>query len=175
MKRKGIISRVWLAAALLLCLSRAQAQEAVPCLIFTGNAGAEQCLDLAKFSRIAFGEDGMTVSSPNGGTEDVFLSYSEYNRFKIGDAVPTASAGIDVAESDAGSCMRFDAESKSLIVDSASEQTFKIGIFGVSGMLIATAEMSAGQALAVDALQPGTYVAVASNGESKFSLKFKLN
>ncbi len=176
MKLNRIIALGWLTGSLLGGYCYATAQDEVPCLIFTGRSDTEQRIDLAKLNRITFDSDGMTVSSSkNSGAQDVRLLYSLFNRIEIGDAVPTGSAGIEEIGIDENSRLLFHADEKSILLESASELPYEIGIFSLKGTLIATSRMCAGQHLSLEQLPTGAYIAVATNGESKLTLKFILN
>lgn len=175
MKTNRITTIGWLAALLISCFFPAKAQEATPCLIFTGNSDTPYNIALDKLNRVTFGDDGFIVSSSSDTAQpEVTLLYSLFNRLKVGDAVPTAStpAGINDIEADGNSCLRYLADSKTIVLDSTSDEPYSIGIFSLNGMLIATSKMSAGQSLSVESLTAGSYIAVAFNGNSKLTVKF---
>ncbi len=149
------------------------AQNPVPCLIFTGHAGTEHCLDLAKQNRIHFDVDGMTISPTESNTaESIFLSYSDYNHFRIGLGIPKTPSGTDALEINAGYRLVFIPETKSIRLESLSESPYDIGIYNTIGSLIATSRMLASDDLSVATLNPGVYIAVAENEESRLTLKF---
>lgn len=153
----------------------AQAETKVPCLIFTGASDTEQCIDLEKQNRITFTDAGMTVSSPKDHSiPDVQLSYTLFNHIEIGDAVPTTSSGVDEIVTDTDSRLLFVSDTKSIVIESASEIPYSLCIFSLKGTLIAMSNVSAGQSLSVEALAPGVYIAVAANDESQLTLKFIL-
>lgn len=172
-----IIALVWLAGSLFCGFCQVKAADTVPCLIFTGNSDAEQCIDLAKLNRITFGEDGMTISSSkDNSVQEVQLLYSLYRHLEIGEAIPTdISTAIDEIGVDEKSRLLFHSDTKSIKLESSSELPYDIGIFSLKGILLATSRLYAGQSLSVEALNTGVYVAVATNGESKLILKFILN
>lgn len=175
MKRNHIAAFGCLTGLLISCFCTAKAQDAVPCLIFTGNSETSYCIDLNKLNRITFGEDEFTVSSSGDSSQpDVTLLYSLYNRLEIGDAVPTDPAGVNAVEADGDSQLRYMADMKSIVLGSSVDGPYSIGIFSLQGTLIATSKMSAGQTLYVGSLPAGSYIAVASNGNSKLTLKFIL-
>lgn len=175
MKQKRIISVGWLSGLLLLCVCPANAQDEVPCLIFTGNSDSEYCIDLSKLNRITFGDEGMTISSStDSNSPDVTLLYALYNHLKIGDAIPTDASGVETVKAEDNSQLKFDFNTKSLLLETPSSSTYSLGIFRLNGMLIATSSMKAGQSLSLEALSAGTYIAVATNGESQISVKLKL-
>ena len=172
MKRNYIFALGWLSGLMLTCFASAKAQQTVPCLIFTGHSDTVHSIDLSKLNRISFDDDGMTVSSDDDSAQDVKLLYSLFYHIEIGEAVPTDATGVDAvaAESDAG--LRYSAANESLVMESASDKPYSIGIFSLNGTLIATAKMSAGESLYVGSLSAGSYIAVASDGKSQFTIKF---
>lgn len=174
MKNKPILVAGMLAASMLCGYCGANAQEGVPCLIFTGTSENARCLDLAKLNRITFGKDGMTVSSSKDGTaQEVSLLYSLFHHLEIGEASPSETTGLDSEALD-DSRLVFHPDTKSIVIDSPSEGVFSVGVFNSGGTLLATSQLRAGQILAVDALPSGVYVAVATDGETKLTLKFVL-
>ena len=162
---------VWL---LMFCgFCNARAETKVPCLIFTGASDTEQCFDLEKQNRITFTDAGMIVSSSKDtGIPDVQLPYTLFNHIEVSDAVPTESSGVIDIVSDTYSRLVFDSDTKSVMIKSISETPYSIGIFSVKGTLIAMSEVRAGQSLSVEELVAGVYVAIATGGESKLTLKF---
>ncbi len=173
MKRNHIAAFGWFTGLLLSGSCTATAQDAVPCLIFTGSSDTSYCIDLSKLNRVTFGDEGMTVSSSSDdGQPEVTLLYSLYNRLQIGDAVPTDPAGIEAVEVAGDSSLRFISDTESIVLNSTSENPFTIGIFGLNGTLIASSRMTAGQSLYVGSLAQGSYIAVASDGNIKLTIKF---
>ena len=176
MKRNHIIRVGWLTGVFISCVCSANAQEIVPCLIFTGNSDLTNCIDLSKFNRITFGDDEMTISSSKESVEtDVTLQYSLFNHLEIGEAIPTDISSVKIIESEGSAQLRYIADTKSLLLESSSDKPYSLGIFSLTGSLIATSKMSASQSLSVEALSEGTYIVVATNGESRLTLKFILN
>lgn len=175
MKSNHISAFGWLTALLISGFSVAKAQDAVPCLIFTGNSDTPYNIDLDKLNRVTFGDDGFIVSSSSDSSQpEETLLYSLYNRLAIGDAVPSIPTGIDGIEADVNTCLRYMSDTKSIVLDATADTPYSIGIFSINGVLIATSNMSAGQSLNVSSLPTGSYIAVASNGNSKLTLKFIL-
>ena len=145
----------------------------VPCLIFSGNSGTRQSLDLSRLNRISFDDDGFTVSSSNGGSEeDVRLLYSLFNHIEIGDDVPSDDAAIDENLVSSDSKLLFISEERSLKIESPSTNHFAVGIFNLNGVLVATSKMYANDNLSLEMLSPGAYIAVATDSKSKLILKF---
>lgn len=150
----------------------ARAQDSVPCLIFTGNADTEHCIDLADKNRIYITPDGMRVSSQEEDPSAEVLSFSNYHRFSIGMRSPETLTGTDNLFSDGTSSLVFLSDTKSILLKSLKESAFSIGIHNLSGMLIATSSMHSGQSLALESLPAGMYIATATDGETNLMLKF---
>lgn len=161
---------------LLSCLI-CKAETKVPCLIFSGNAETEHSIDLAKLNRITFGDNSMVISSSkDDARQSVKLLYSLYHHIEIGDAVPTDSESqIEPINDDTDSRIYVDAHAKLLFLESASDIKFSIGVFNISGRLLLTSELNNGDAVTLEALSPGVYIAVATDGKTKLTLKFILN
>lgn len=177
MKLFNSVKLTWLVSIGLLSCLVCKAETKVPCLIFSGNAETEHSIDLAKLNRITFGNNSMIISSSkDDASESVELLYSLYHHLEIGDATPIdQESGIEPVDDDSHSRIYVDAQAKLLHLQSVSDAKFSIGIFNISGHLLLTAELNNGDAVTLEALNPGVYIAVASNGKSKLSLKFILN
>ncbi len=176
MKGKHVIKLSWIAGLGIFWYFPVMSQDEVPCLIFTGNSTTTECLDLTKLNRITFEEDAMVISSSSDADQqDIKLLYSEYNRLEIGDAVPTGSTKVDFIESNGNIQLAYQPDSKSLILESSSGEQYRIGIFSLKGTLIATSNMRGGESLSIGSLGAGTYIVLATNGESKISLKIIIN
>ena len=176
MKRSKLLMLIWLVSFGLLQNSVFKAETKVPCLIFSGNAEKEHSIDLAKLNRITFGDNSMIVTSKDDSNQSVELQYSLYHHLEIGDVVPTdLTTGVETANSDYNSNLYFDNQDKQLHLQSTSETKFSIGVFDISGHLLLTSKLKNGDALTLEALSPGVYIAVASDGKTKIYLKFILN
>lgn len=151
----------------------AYGETVVPCLIFTGNSDTRQSLDLSKLNRITFDDEGFTVSSSDGGSAgEIRLLYPLFNRMEIGDDVPSNVSGIDEISITSDSKLLFSSEDRILKIESSSANQFAIGIFNLNGVLVATSKLYTRDNLSLEALSPGAYIAVASDGEIKLTLKF---
>lgn len=177
MKLFTSVKLTWLVSIGLLPCLVCKAETKVPCLIFSGNAETEHSIDLAKLNRITFGNNSMIISSSkDDASQSVELLYSLYHHLEIGDAIPTdLESGIESVDTDSDSRIYVDAQAKLLYLQSASSAKFSIGIFNISGHLLMTAELNDGDAVTLEALTPGMYIALASDGKTKLSLKFILN
>ena len=166
----------WLMSFVLLSCLFCKAETKVPCLIFSGNAEKEHCIDLSSLNRITFGDNSMVISSSKDESKkSVELLYSLYHHLEIGDEIPTdIGASIDIISDDSTSRIFVDAKSKLLYLQSP-DPTFHLGVFNVSGNLMLTSDLSNGDAVTLEALSPGVYIAVASDGKTKLNLKFILN
>ena len=148
----------------------------MPCLIFSGNAEKEHCIDLSSLNRITFGDNSMVISSSKDASkESVELLYSLYHHLEIGDETPSDIASVDVISDDSTSRIYVDAKSKLLYLQSTDGAKFQLGVFNVSGNLLLISDLSNGDAVTLEALSSGVYIAVASDGKTKRALKFILN
>ena len=161
---------------LLSCLF-CKAETKVPCLIFSGNAEKEHCIDLSSLNRITFGDNSMVISSSKDASkESVELLYSLYHHLEIRDENPTDNgASVNVISENSTSRIYVDAKSKLLYLRSTDDTTFHLGVFNVSGNLLLTSDLSNGDAVTLEALSSGVYIAIASDGKTKLNLKFILN
>lgn|GEM_PF-6763286 len=117
----------------------------------------------------------MTVTSANeDAKENTFLSYSEFKAFKIGMRVPSEFSLVDAinAGGEGGTTLKFISDTQSISIQSDSEGDFAVGIYDATGKLIATSKMTADQMLSVRQLTPGMYIAAATDGERKATVKF---
>ena len=168
----------WLMSFVLLSCLFCKAETKVPCLIFSGNAEKEHCIDLSSLNRITFGDNSMVISAVPvmRNNKSVELLYSLYHHLEIGDETPTdIGASVDVISEGSISRIYVDAKSKLLYLQSTDDTTFHLGVFDVSGNLMLTSDLSNGDAVTLEALSPGVYIAVASDGMTKLNLKFILN
>lgn len=154
----------------------AKADTTVPYLIFSGNADDERYIDLAKYNRITFGDNSMTVSSSTDGRiPPVELLYSLYNHFEVGNASPDVS-GIDEISADTESQLIVDGQAKSLHITASESQTrFNVGVFDISGHLMVSTTLTPDKPLSIGHLYPGIYIAVATDGKTKLYVKFILD
>ncbi len=153
-----------------------KADTKVPCLIFSGNAETERSIDLANLNRITFSDNPMVISSSkDDAVQTVELLYSLYHHIEIGDAIPTSDAGIEDVHADSDSRLYFDAQAGLLNLQTSSDTEFSVGVFNVSGHLLLTSELNNGDAVTLEGLTPGVYIAVATDGKIKLNLKFILN
>lgn len=168
---------VWLMSLVLFPCLVCKAETKVPCLIFSGNAEKEHCIDLSLLNRITFGDNSMVISSSKDASKNsVELLYSLYHHLEIGNETPTdIGASVDIIPDGSTSRIYVDAKSKSLHLQTTSDAKFHVGIFNVSGDLLLTCELNSGDIVTLDPLTPGVYIAVASDGTTRLNLKFILN
>lgn len=167
----------WLMSFVLFSCLFCKAETKEPCLIFSGNAEKTYCIDLYSINRITFGDNSMVISSSKDASKkSVELLYSLYHHLEIGDETPTdIGASVDVISEDSISRIYVEAKSKLLYLQSKDDTTYHIGVFNVSGNLMLTSDLSNGDAVTLEALSPGVYLAVAYDGKTKLDLKFILN
>lgn len=154
-----------------------KAETKVPCLIFSGNAEKVHCIDLSSLNRITFGDYSMVISSSKDASkESIELLYSLYHHLEIGDMPPSdITTSVDEISVASISQIYVDAKSKLLYLQTSSDAKFHVGIFNVNGNLLLSSELNSGDAVALDTITPGVYIAVASDGKTKLNLKFTLN
>lgn len=177
MKHRNIAGLAWMMSLAVLSGPFCKAETKVPCLIFSGNAEKEHCIDLSTLNRITFGDNSMVISSSKDASKkSVELLYSLYHHLEIGDEIPTdIEVSVDVISDDSISRIYVDAKSKLLYLHSADNTKFQLGVFNVDGNLMLTSDLSNGDAVTLEALSAGVYIAVASDGKTKLNLKFILN
>lgn len=162
--------------ALLSCIV-CKAETKVPCLIFSGNAEKEHCIDLSLLNRITFGDNSMVISSSKDASkESVELLYTLYHHLEIGDEIPNDNEdSIGEISYDVTSQISVDVQSKFLYFSTTSDSKFQVGVFDISGKLLLISELFNGDAITLEALSTGVYIAVASDGKTRLTKKFILN
>lgn len=162
--------------ALLSCIV-CKAETKVPCLIFSGNAEKEHCIDLSLRNRITFGDNSMVISSSKDASkESVELLYTLYHHLEIGDEIPNDNEdSIGEISYDVTSQISVDVQSKLLYLSTTSDSKFQVGVFDISGKLLLISELFNGDAITLEALSTGVYIAVASDGKTRLTKKFILN
>lgn len=171
---KKLFTRACIAGVTLCMGLSAAAANEVPCLVFTGNSETENRLDLSKFNRISFGDKSMTITSSNH-SETIELLYSLFHHLEIKNAIPTDLSGITEIIEDSEAQLLFDSSSKFLRIDADSDTAYQLGIFNMKGYLLATSELRGGESVSIEGLESGIYVAVATDGNRKLTIKFILN
>ena len=167
----------WLIPVFLLCvpsLCAAGNPEEIPCIVFSGNSPKEHNFDLSKYNRIYLNESSFSVTSSSPDAETVELLYDLVHHIEFKHAIPSFSMIADVS-ADAGSSLQYHDDSRSLVVRSDEDSEFTVGVFGVSGQLMASAKVRTDEAFRLESLMPGIYVAVATYGKTKLTLKFILS
>lgn len=149
----------------------AHAAEEKPCLIFSGETEARHLLDLEEFNRITFGEHSMTISHSDKSENRIELLYSAYHRFRVGSGIPSVSAIDEIPDADTESFV-YERLSQTLKICGESENVYAVGIFNLTGTLIARAELRGGESVSVKTLEPAVYIAVAVNGKDVKKIKF---
>ena len=248
----------WLLSVVLLSSLISEAETKVPCLIFSGNAEKEHCIDLASLNKITFGDNSMVISpSKSNGEKTLELQYALYHHLEFGDAVPTGteaasiclsqtsvtlkvgetlmltasvlpndatdktvtwssdnesvvrvdaggnvtalaigkatikaqcgsasascfvtvddSSGIETVHAESDALIYIDAAEKLLYIKSRPNAKFNMGVFNAAGYLLLTSELVSGDAINLESLLPGVYIAVASDGITQLTLKFTIN
>ncbi len=161
---KGAIVFTFLACA--VCV-RAEVKK--PCLIFQGDAVENLSIDLDRYNRIKFGDESMVLSSSENPGTTLELLYTAYNQFLVGDSNPN-SAMEDITAVDVR--LIYNAAEQTLALMGVSEEIYSVGIFNLSGVLLRSTSLTAGEAVSVQSLGSGVYVAVALNSTNSQTIKF---
>ena len=154
---------------LLGCALCCHAEDKKPCLIFEGGAGENLAIDLDKYNRITFGEDKMLLSNSDNPAVKLELLYTAYNRFRVGDSKPS-TAVEEISESPVK--LLYNSAEQTLTLGSEAGEAYTVGIFSMKGVLMHSATLTAGEAVSLQTLGSGVYVAVAVNSTSTHTLKF---
>ena len=166
------LKSIWLIAFLIFCGSKIWgASEEVPCLVFTGASEQKSSHDIETYNRIYFGDEGFLLHSNIGSdAPDIELLYSLFNRIEFKDEIPTME--VESILSVGESCLRYSEIDKSIEIITSSQNDFSLGIFNLSGILVATSNLGSARTISVDSLSPDVYIAVATDGEIKMTIKF---
>lgn len=160
----------WLAGALcVLSAAGMSADTGTPCLVFTGAAQDELVLALKDYSRITFGRDAMRVMNPSDSGNSVELPYSDYCRLTF-EARDLSALGESALGEDAS--FVYDKELLTLSFISRNGDGCKAAIFSVKGVMVCHTTMRSGDSVSLEALAPGVYIAVASDGDRIYKIKF---
>ena len=149
--------------------------DEVPCLVFRGHSETEHAFDLSKLNRITFGETAMTLSSSKGEQEEVQLLYSLFHHLEVKSAEPSESTGIKDMAMSASSRLVYHSDTRSLSISTDSQNEFLVGVFTLQGNLLQSSRLSYGDTLSLEGVNPGVYVAVATDGETELTIKFVIN
>lgn len=173
---KRISPLLWIMNIALLFSPICKAATIVPCLIFSGSADSEYSIDLAKLNRITFGDNSMVISSKDDPNLSFELLYSLYDHLEIGDADPTNVAfSVKTVEDNVNFRIYFDPISKNLYLQTSPKEKFRIGIFNAGGQLVFVSEAYSENAVGLENLPTGVYVAVATDGNTIINHKFIIN
>lgn len=146
------------------------------CLVFSGTSPSEQRIDLSKLNRVTFGEHSVTISSSKNQEErEIELLYSLFHHLEVREAFPDILTGAEELEINSKNQLRFLSDAKCLVVESDSARTFSLGIFDLNGNMMLKTNLSGGDHLSLESLLPAPYVAVATDGTERITIKFILN
>ncbi len=164
------IARRLLLPSLLLCLGTAvsNADDILPRLIFTGDAGENKEVSLDDYNRIEFGDNSMFLKSTKDPSSVLELPYSDFSRFSVSEDL-LSGVGQTVAQT---SSLSYDASACLLRLDSASGAESEVSLYNVSGVRVLKAMMRGGDTLDLGSLAGGIYVAVAAGEDGNLRIKF---
>ncbi len=147
----------------------------VPCVVFSGNADSDINIDLSKYKRITFLEDSFIISSPeNDDCEDISLGYSDFHHFSFQNTNPTAMTEVKEIESVGKTGIFYSASEKIIKAQFSEENILSLTILNPEGQILLTSELSVAQPIYVGNLTPGVYIAVATDGDARYTIKFIL-
>lgn len=149
--------------------------DEVPCLVVRGQSEIEHAFDLSKLNRITFGENAMTLSSSKNDQDEVQLLYSLFHHLEVRSAEPSEPTGIKDMEISNSSKLIYHSDTKSLSISTDSQNEFIVGIFSLQGNLLQSSKLTVGNALSLEGMSPGVYVAVATDGATELTIKFVIN
>lgn len=174
MKQFYLEKLTWLMGFVLLTCPLCKAETKVPVLIFSGNGEADYRIELAKLNRITFGENSMVVSFSKDDTEQsIELLYSLYHHLEIGEE--NASSGIESVNMDADNHIFVNSKVRLLQLQSNPDSEYIVGVFDTKGHLLLSTSLCGGDSVSLEDLASGIYIAVVTDGETKFNLKFILD
>ena len=140
-------------------------ERTTSCIIISGKAENELAMDLMEYNRIYFGQETMTLSNPDNPEADIQLFYSEYNRLQFGPSNPN----VNIEEAEAESFRFMYLKEEQTLNLTTSDETIEIGIFNLSGSLIARSQS---KQTSVSRLPSGTYIAIAIGENQTYTVKF---
>lgn len=165
------LKSIWLVVFLIFCVSKIWGATEVPCLVFTGDSEQKSSHDIEKYNRIYLGDEGFILHSKTGSdVPNIELLYSMFNHLEFKDDMPTT--GVESILSDGESFLRYSETDKTLEIITPSQNEFSLGIFNLSGILVATSNLGNARRISLDSLSPGVYIAAATDGEIKLTIKF---
>lgn len=172
MKKNKILKiRIVAAAVLALMCGATASGETVPSLVFTGLGEETAVHPQETYGRIYLGEESFKLHSLTDETaEDIELPYNLFNHLEFKEM--EASSGVEsVAESDSAR-IRYIAETQTIRLDAPADADYALGIYNVDGVLVAASHLGTQREVSLAGLPKGTYVALATDGSDKLTLKF---
>lgn len=162
---------LWLLPILMFySIGISKAEDEVPCIRISGSSDP-YFLDLKAYNRIYLNDDGFTFqSTSNEHSQEINLLYSLYNRIEFCNGIPTND--VNEINCEQNSFLRFSQMDRKLELITSSEESFTLGIFRPDGTLIAISQLKNAESISLEKLSSDVYVAVASDGLQKLSLKF---
>ena len=172
MKNIHIVKTTILLLFIMVSAANSFADE-VPCIVLSGASEKNINIELAKYNRIYFNENSVTVSSTSDeNLKDIELLYSLFNHLEFKNAIPSDESS-NVSETIANGVNRLRyLDNKSLIIDSEHNTEFVVGVFNPSGTLIVSTRAQANNIISLEHLSSGVYLAIATNEGIKLSIKF---
>ncbi len=151
-----------------------KAEGEVPCLVFSGDSENNLSLNLSQYNRVYFKDSGMVVTSAKDiSLEDIQLSYFLFNRLEFKDAIPTDVSGSIVKDmEDSHLRITYLNDYKCLLIEGDNDREFALGVFNTLGFLLKSSHVQCGKRVSIEHLSPGVYLAVATSGKNRLTIKF---
>lgn len=139
-------------------------------IILKGSAGTPKFIALKDYNRITFNDDCIFLSSSKDASiEQIDLLYSLYHHIEFGNGEIGAITDI----SNDSQLFSYREQNRSLILSGADScEDYAVGVFSASGVLIVSTKMNGDGVCDVSSLSSGMYIAIATDGNSKFTTKF---
>lgn len=144
--------------------------ETADLIILKGNVDTPKTIALKDYNRITFNDDCISLSSSkNSSIEQIDLLYSLYYHIEFGNGEIGVVPGIFVDSQ----LFSYSEQNRCLILSRVDNyEDYAVGVFSVSGAMLVSMIINCDGVCDVSNLSSGIYIAIASDGKSKFTTKF---
>lgn len=131
----------------------------------SGSGG--KSYDLNTYNRFEFNGDGWILSSGRDATVSPInvpfavcnrVTFDTQSRLDIGDIKTEA--------------LRYDGSSRGIILEAEKPETYRVTVYSSLGVMVMDSGVDAAGIVSIRGFVPGVYVAVATDGHSRMTLKF---
>lgn len=134
-------------------------------IILEGSSPQKE-YELSKYNRIYFDDNGLRLAShTNSLTQAISWNYTNYNVVKF----DLLQSGLNETSITVGSLNYSDGK---LTLTSETPESYSCEVYNIAGMTIAAGMFAGDCTYSVESLPSGLYFAVATNGQSRITLKF---